>query len=290
MKKFEQEQYVLFEQAEIEGYIAEFLGIGVRESRGVLRAIEAQHGLLIERSQKVWSFSHLTFQEYLTAKWISADHVYEKFVDYIADIAWREVFVLVTDLVQNPNTFVDFMHQNIKKMSVRNEKLQQALKWVYDKSKSIHGYKPAAIRAFCYAVYPAFRSDRPSYYFRDENHDLSQVCDIGLTAECLDLNLACSIDLELSAELQASIDANYALSLNRDLATDLVALLRSTQSACQPNDTISDELQNYYYANRLLIDCLNSVHDINLGIREEIEEILLLPVSEIERRKTQISD
>ena len=53
MKKFEQEQYVLFEQAEIEGYIGEFLGIGVRESRGVLRAIESQHGLLIERSKKI---------------------------------------------------------------------------------------------------------------------------------------------------------------------------------------------------------------------------------------------
>ncbi|MEG5033078.1 NACHT domain-containing protein [Microcoleus sp. AT3-D2] len=68
VKKFEQTQYVLFEQTEIEGYIAEFLGIGHRDSRTVLRAMEAQHGLLIERSQKVWSFSHLTFQEYLVAK------------------------------------------------------------------------------------------------------------------------------------------------------------------------------------------------------------------------------
>ncbi|MEB3181001.1 MAG: NACHT domain-containing protein [Nostocaceae cyanobacterium] len=63
VKKFEQPQYVLFEQGEIEGYIAEFLGIEQRDSRVVLRAMEAQHGLLIERAQKVWSFSHLTFQE-----------------------------------------------------------------------------------------------------------------------------------------------------------------------------------------------------------------------------------
>jgi predicted NACHT family NTPase len=68
LKKFEQPQYVLFEQEEIEGYIAEFLQISRQDSRVVLRAIEAQHGLLIERSQKVWSFSHLTFQEYLVAK------------------------------------------------------------------------------------------------------------------------------------------------------------------------------------------------------------------------------
>ncbi|WP_146110874.1 NACHT domain-containing protein [Nostoc sp. 'Peltigera membranacea cyanobiont' N6] len=61
VKKFEQQQYVLFEQEELEGYIGEFLGIERRDSRGVLRAIASQHGLLIERSQKVWSFSHLTF-------------------------------------------------------------------------------------------------------------------------------------------------------------------------------------------------------------------------------------
>ncbi len=68
VKKFEHPKYVLFEQGELEGYIAEFLGIGQRDSRTVLRAIERQHGLLIARSQKVWSFSHLTFQEYFVAK------------------------------------------------------------------------------------------------------------------------------------------------------------------------------------------------------------------------------
>ncbi|NJN12723.1 MAG: NACHT domain-containing protein, partial [Richelia sp. RM1_1_1] len=57
VKKFEQEQYVLFEQEELEGYIGEFLGIERRESQGVLRAIASVHGLLIERSHKVWSFS-----------------------------------------------------------------------------------------------------------------------------------------------------------------------------------------------------------------------------------------
>jgi predicted NACHT family NTPase len=68
VKKFEKHQYVLFEQAELEGYIAEFLGIGQRDSRVVLRASESQQGLLIERSQKVWSFSHLTFQEYFVVR------------------------------------------------------------------------------------------------------------------------------------------------------------------------------------------------------------------------------
>jgi predicted NACHT family NTPase len=97
VKKFEQEQYVLFEQAEIEGYIAEFLGIEQCDSQTVLRAMEVQHGLLIERSQKVWSFSHLTFQEYLVAQWFCIHTDWERLVPQITEVHWRQVFFLVQE-------------------------------------------------------------------------------------------------------------------------------------------------------------------------------------------------
>ena len=38
------------------------------DSTKVLKAIEENHGLLIERARQVYSFSHLTIQEYFTAK------------------------------------------------------------------------------------------------------------------------------------------------------------------------------------------------------------------------------
>jgi predicted NACHT family NTPase len=50
VRKFEQEQYVLFEQGELQGYIAEYLRISTEDSEAVLDAIAAQHGLLIERA------------------------------------------------------------------------------------------------------------------------------------------------------------------------------------------------------------------------------------------------
>jgi predicted NACHT family NTPase len=100
VKKFEQEQYVLFEQTEIEEYIAEFLKIGQRDSRAVLRAIESQHGLLIERAQKIWSFSHLTFQEYLVAIIISVkvqdSALAESIANRVTQKRWWEVLLLTT--------------------------------------------------------------------------------------------------------------------------------------------------------------------------------------------------
>ncbi|NJN13608.1 MAG: hypothetical protein HC815_39235, partial [Richelia sp. RM1_1_1] len=78
----------------------EFLGIERRESQGVLRAIASVHGLLIERSHKVWSFSHLTFQEYLVAKYIIGNQeVEELVVRHLTDEYWLEIFKLVSELM-----------------------------------------------------------------------------------------------------------------------------------------------------------------------------------------------
>ncbi len=156
VKKFEQEQYVLFEQAEIEGYIAEFLGIGLRESRGVLRAIESQHGLLIERATKVWSFSHLTFQEYLVAnrtiKEKSSISI-ESLAHHITDKRWWEVIFLVSSMALDTNHLLLKMKEVNDRVfdeyCNKNENLNQFLKWLNEKCASIvTNYKSAAIRAF----------------------------------------------------------------------------------------------------------------------------------------------
>ncbi|BAY47811.1 hypothetical protein SAMD00079811_54300 [Scytonema sp. HK-05] len=72
---FEQGHY-FFEQRVIEQYIGEYIRNLTDapmepeelqlESEAALKAIEAQHGLLTERTRGVFSFSYLAFQEYLT--------------------------------------------------------------------------------------------------------------------------------------------------------------------------------------------------------------------------------
>ena len=39
------------------------------DSEAILKAIESQHGLIVERARGIYSFSHLTFQEYFTARY-----------------------------------------------------------------------------------------------------------------------------------------------------------------------------------------------------------------------------
>jgi hypothetical protein len=72
----------------------------------VLRSIEAQHGLLIERAQHIYSFSHLTFQEYFTARYI-AEHpelaVLRGVASHAADPRWREVLLLTVSMLDYRN-------------------------------------------------------------------------------------------------------------------------------------------------------------------------------------------
>jgi predicted NACHT family NTPase len=44
-------------------------------------------------------------------------------------------------------------------------------------------------------------------------------------------------------------------------------------------------LQQYYDANKLLVNCLNSACNASPEVRQEIEETLFLPIAEIEKRK-----
>jgi hypothetical protein len=47
-------------------------------------------------------------------------------------------------------------------------------------------------------------------------------------------------------------------------------------------------LQQYYDTNKLLVDCLNSACSVSDGVKAEIEETLLLPITEIEKRQPQM--
>ncbi|MGK7895482.1 MAG: NACHT domain-containing NTPase [Xenococcus sp. (in: cyanobacteria)] len=135
VKKFEQEQYVLFEQEELENYIGEFLGIERRESRSILKAIESQHGLLIERAREIWSFSHLTFQEYLVARWFHQKLDWQNLIFHVSKVHWREVFLLIMMTVHNGDILLRLIKKQIDAPILKYCKLLRFLKWVDEKAQ-----------------------------------------------------------------------------------------------------------------------------------------------------------
>ena len=166
---FEQGQY-FFEQRTIEQYIEDYLqnlpGATLEpeelqlESEAMLKAIEAQHGLLIERARGIFSFSYLAFQEYLTARKIVATHNLRALeqalgglVSHITDPHWREVFLLTAAMLRSADSLVQLMKQEIDALVAQDPHLQDFLMWASQKSQTIPTEpKLSTTRAFYLAL------------------------------------------------------------------------------------------------------------------------------------------
>jgi predicted NACHT family NTPase len=121
------------------------------DSWAVLKSIESQHGLLAERAKEIYSFSHLTFHEYFTAKNIlNLGHIaLQELISHISEKRWKEVFLLVTEGLDNGDYFLRSMKEKIDLSIIEDPYLQQILEWVKIKSKSVLvSYKPALVRIF----------------------------------------------------------------------------------------------------------------------------------------------
>ncbi|MEO1147545.1 MAG: NACHT domain-containing protein [Cyanobacteria bacterium J06638_22] len=99
------EDQLFFEKREVTRRIRDFFVSNVNapkhlDSDKVLEAIEVQQGILTERARDTYSFSHLTFQEYLTAQHIVDNQQVEWLVEnHLVNQQWREVFLLVAGLM-----------------------------------------------------------------------------------------------------------------------------------------------------------------------------------------------
>lgn len=342
-KTFEQKDY-FFKQRTVEQHISDYIinlpGADTDpqalliDSGQVLKAIEAHHGLLVERARGIYSFSHLTFQEYFTAREIVKKSNYEKLVEHLTDKRWREVFLLSANMVLEADSLLLMMKDAINEL-VTNPKLQDFLIWVRDKSNSVDApYKATGIRTFYLNFSCALDQDYSLTIALDStlHHDLYRD---GIFHNEYFFNCDLSYDLSLDRALDttlARIPALYHESLNRALTRsraigDRELQLKLQELRDQLPDTSEDNRDNfeqwwqvngqdwtaklravtikyrnigqdwqfspeqkasllqYYNANKLLVDCLNSDCYISRALRQEIEETLLLPVSEIEARK-----
>ncbi len=70
------------------------LGRRAEEAKAIVEEIRDRSGVLVERTPGSFAFSHLTFQEYLTAQEMVKDGAYGVLLDNYKDKWWHEVIVL----------------------------------------------------------------------------------------------------------------------------------------------------------------------------------------------------
>jgi predicted NACHT family NTPase len=219
--------------------------------------------------------------------------------------------------MQKADYLLRLMKQRTDALVASDEKLQQFLMWVNQKSLSVNvTYKPVAVRAF----YLALALDRALDLDRALNLDFALVL-----ARALDLNfnLDRTLALDLDLEHYLALAHAFPLSLTLVLEPELKAALQQLKEQLpdldmdkkkfkqwweangqawieqvravmikhrnighdwQFNDQQKEVLRQYYDANLLIMECLNNDCDVTPGVRSHIEETLLLPIAEIDKK------
>lgn len=256
---FNENKY-FFKENEIQYIIAEKLDNLVRlekeiDAGKVLRAMIAHHGILAQRARKVYSFAHLSFQEFFCAFHYAQKPV-EELVDlHITDNHWREVFILLAGLLLNSDNFILAMKRKADSIIQGDDALTDILREVAEAVDSVKDdakykeYKPSSMRVL--SLFSARDlAFNPTLSF---DHDLVR-----------DLGLALTRDHDLARDL------TNALANDRVFgdARDLVRALEAAQTT---------KLKLYLKANLRMVECMNSAVQLSREVRDSIEATILVP-------------
>ncbi len=146
------------------------------DAETILNDIVVQHGLLVECARDIYAFSHLTFQEYLTArKWVAAlsacesqivaldrpeqsrsqtpiDRLAQRLAERVFTPRWRETIALVVEMLPRPDSLLIALKQEIDSAVADTAKIPTVLQHVDHKVATADlrdlSIKPAALKAF----------------------------------------------------------------------------------------------------------------------------------------------
>jgi NACHT domain len=149
---------LFFQQGEVSQQIEQILREILTDQKridglDVLRSIEEQHGILVNRYEDTYSFSHLTLQEFLTAKYIFEHNLNltDLVTEHLCDKRWREVFLLFAGLRKADDLLLVMEQQTRTYMNT--PKLQNLLIWVDKVTNPKSGdFQPLGKRAMALTI------------------------------------------------------------------------------------------------------------------------------------------
>jgi predicted NACHT family NTPase len=354
---FEKGDYFV-KQRQLEDYICDYIRNTANaktddeelhlDSEAVLKSIEAQHGLFVERARGIYSFSHLTFHEYFAARQIvvstspsKLETAFQNLVTHVTDKRWREVILLSVGMARKADDLLLLMKRKIDSLLEDDEKLQSFLAWTDEKSRSVNApYKLVATRVHYFALAHSFGHS----FARALDCDLARDRDLDFDGSdnlsrqfsqafrlAYDLDRNLEVAIEIDSYFAQYLDSEFvffrACYLNYNLSCHTVQSdIFDSNRLCQHMQSLRDrlpdpnqdwnafkewwkqngkewiaeyrqmqieyhkiatewqftleqdgKLNQYYEANKLLVECLKSDCYVSPETRQAIEESLLLP-------------
>ena len=280
----------------------------------VLKTIEIEQGILVERARDIYSFSHLTLQEYLTAQYIYDNDLIEEAVkNHITETRWQEVFLLVAGLMRGKADKLLLAMEKEAQEYAKNAKLSKFLVWVEQATGELkESVKPSAKRSIilfdrlnkginftkCYnrihsSMYNNYIDDTPQFDepFLQELDKLRQEY-VGIDV-LYEKHYGHYGHLLIREQMPSEETVTHIFALISSITKKILGQLEFDQISAFYEKIILDFykqspigfsswrtpdwiiFQNYLYVNELMLSCQKVAVNISPTVWQEIEERML---------------
>lgn len=279
---FENNTY-FFSEEELEKGISQFLVDLLGEEahhkgKEVLRDIEEHYGLIVRRSRYAFSFSHLTFLEYFTARHIvdkalngSIDELIE---NHFGDDRWLEVFLLTAGkLGAGVDEFLLKMHYENRKILLDEIVLNNLLRIIQSAIIPIENKYPKLVREWT-ALFLSFNALRinshtPFTYASTDSFNSSLVFVQGIALE---------LGIAITSIFRNDFVRGHINDGDRGINLDL---LKPFGKANNVNLHNLKNINIYIKRNLWIVQCLQSGATISTTVREKILSDMFRPLDEV---------
>jgi len=279
-QNFEEGGYFIREEVlarQIERFLEQSLRVSNFPQDGltILRAMEAQHGILVERAHGIYSFSHLTLQEYFVAVSLAGQssnaELAATVVTHFMDDSWREILLSIASLLEDAGKFFEALIERTAIEGRLNAGCSRLIKWTA-KEATYCKNQPATRFFLLFNVLlrtlrkvSSFSSDLPGT--RAVNKRISAYLD-----ECCGIALAAAHYLAYHTNLDIADAKNNASRLVSQLSRDL-GVHDTNYPIWDPYVTDAEQMAVYMDANDLIIEALKQA---TLSARSDAEARLLV--------------
>lgn len=210
---------ILFTQRDLESWLTSYLrhvpelpaSIDI-DAEAVLKEIIAQHGIFAVQAHRLYSFAHLTFQEYYTARHVTdsaTTDVIKTVLLHVNDYKWREVYLLTASMLSDGNAFFREFENSLYRLIAQNPRVVTWLQWAATQAASSQaGYRLVATRAaYVFQTDLVRNSERARREIKTEGVDNSALSIVG--------SFLASMSLPLDPDLDR--DRQIALAMHRSI-------------------------------------------------------------------------